>query len=179
MQLFGQKRRWRSVVGFCAVSFALMGISRAQQQSVQARRHFETAELLPIAVAPGVTIADEYLNQTRAQIVTELVLTNRFDRVIEPAAAHEPARSTVTISGTVTKFVPGNRAKRALIGMGAGATKMTLHVVFTDAETGKVLIEKDVHGIVWYGGGIKVGGSASDAQKGVAKQIAKLVKSNF
>jgi hypothetical protein len=85
------------------------------------------------------------------------------------------------ISGVITRFKPGSKIKRQLIGLGAGATVVEARVWFIDAATGEVLLNRTVKGVTWSG---IAGGDARSTGNSLAKKIARfcnvgrLVESN-
>jgi hypothetical protein len=79
--------------------------------------------------------------------------------------------AVLRISGTVTNFKPGNRRKRQVIGLGAGATVVEAQVKFSDAATGRVLLNRQVKGVTWTG---IAGGDSKSAGESLARKIAKL-----
>jgi hypothetical protein len=138
---------------------------------------YAVVQILPITVQPGVTVPADYTDELAERIVQGLEQSKRFTTVVQSAdVSTAPAQPTLRIATTVTRFVPGNRAERYLVGFGAGATKMSVHLVFTDGITSKVLLEKDVKGLTWIG---LLGGSSKGAQKDISKDIRSVVVENF
>jgi curli biogenesis system outer membrane secretion channel CsgG len=80
------------------------------------------------------------------------------------------------LNGTVTHYDKGSRAKRYLVGFGAGKTKIVAHITVADKETGEVLFEDDVDGKVVMGG---MGGDSLGATRGLAKEVAGKIKESF
>lgn len=76
---------------------------------------------------------------------------NLFEQVMDGTASPDatvPAETaaekpTVIVSGTVTEFKPGNAAKRALIGYGAGHATLKMTFVFHDVASGKQVLQLD------------------------------------
>ena len=150
-----------------------------QSQRPATQPAYAVAQLLPCAVQPGVTIPAAYVDGMEVRIAHALEGSKRFTQVNQSSnISAAPSASTLQIGCTVIKFAPGNRAVRAYI-PGAGATKITVHVVFSDAQRGKVLLEQDVKGLVWYGGAINGFGNPNNAQNDVAKDIENIVKKHF
>jgi len=105
----------------------------------------------------------------------------------EPPAAEAPpppvqgeAKRRLVLSGTVIAFDKGSRASRWLVGFGAGATKVKVRFIFSDAETGVEVFRTDRQG-KFYGTFSVVGGdkshavseAAGDVVDGLIKDIAK------
>jgi hypothetical protein len=62
---------------------------------------------------------------------------------------------------------------RYAVGFGAGKSKITVHVQFIDAASGKVLLESDIENK--FSGGLSVvGGDAAQVTDGLAKKILAL-----
>jgi hypothetical protein len=76
----------------------------------------------------------------------------------------------------VKEYKAGSRAKRYLIGFGAGKTKVVADVKFIDMQTQQVVFEKQVDGKVMIG---VLGGDSMGAANGLAKEIAKVTKKQF
>lgn len=74
-----------------------------------------------------------------------------FDAVMDGTASPDATGSamnaadkpTVVVSGTVTEFKPGNAAKRALVGYGAGHATLKMTFVFHDVASGKQILQLD------------------------------------
>jgi hypothetical protein len=89
----------------------------------------------------------------------------------ETAASTESANGKrVTLSGTIVGFEKGNRAKRYLVGFGAGATKIKVRLVFRDAESKQELLSVDREG-KFTGMFNLVGGSGTQAMSDVANDV--------
>ncbi|MDQ2835257.1 MAG: DUF4410 domain-containing protein [Acidobacteriota bacterium] len=154
------------------------------QEPVGTPPPYAVAQVLPVAVQPGVTISAEYTDGLARRILKALEESNRFKTVVQAGdvgATPEalPNGATLRIAPTVTRFVAGNRAERYVIGFGAGATKITVHLAFTDAATSKLLLEQDVKGLIWYGTAFKGFGDPNSAQKDIAKDIKAIVVKHF
>lgn len=174
--------RVRTFVFTSLMTSLLLASSAAAQQkkeSAQAKGQFSRAEVAAFEVAGGVEFPAHYLTTMNAEIVAQLQARKKFKEVVTAAAApangaggESPAEDagTVRISGVVTKYQGGNRAARYLVGFGAGRTKIVARVKFTDAASGRVLLEKDVDGKVVMG---MFGGEAIGATRGLAKEVAK------
>ncbi len=150
-----------------------------QSQRSATQPAYAVAQLLPVAVQPGVTIPAAYVEGMEVRIAHALEESKRFTQVNQ--ASNIPAAqsaSTLRIGCTVIKFAPGNRVVRTYI-PGAGATKITVHVVFNDSQSGKVLLEQNVKGLVWYGGAINGFDNPNSAQNDIAKDIENIVKKHF
>ncbi len=88
----------------------------------------------------------------------------------------DAAAPTLKITGSVVKYKAGSRAKRYMIGFGAGKSKLIAEVKFIDAATGNVLHEQKADGDVVMG---VFGGNSGGAKSELAEQVAKSAKKKF
>lgn len=107
-----------------------------------------------------------------------------FDTVVDMTDPESDQKTgapkRLQLSGTVVQYDKGSRAARWLVGLGAGATKVKVRFVFTDADTHKELFRVDRQG-KFYGMVGFVGGSseqatseaAGDVVDGLIKEIKK------
>ena len=167
-----------SRLGFISVLFlVLLGCAPVLAQTNTQntiKNKYQNIEVVKFEIQEGVNFPPESRDVIMSQVVEELKQLKKFTQVSNVGeTVPEGAGSTVRLSGTITKYKPGSRAKRYLIGFGAGATKVVAHIKFVDAATGNVLYEKDVDGKVWIG---LFGGDSSGATRGLAKEVAKVTK---
>jgi hypothetical protein len=134
-------------------------------------------EVVSFEIGEGIKFPPESRDVIMAQVIEELKQLKTFKHVSGPGESTANAEGpTVRLSGTITKYKPGSRAKRYFIGFGAGTTKVVAHIRYADASTGEVLYEKDVDGKVWIG---LFGGDSSGATRGLAKEVAKVTKKHL
>ncbi len=160
-----------------ALALATPGAA-GNQDTKQYKKKYQTIEVLRFDIQPGVDFPADYLITMTEELVTHLQKTQKFKQVLRegetPADVEAPG---MRLTGTVTKYKKGSRAKRYLIGFGAGKTKVAAHVQWLDRETGEVLFEADVDGKVLLGGLIK--SESVGATRGLAKEVAKVTKKKF
>jgi uncharacterized protein DUF4410 len=138
------------------------------------KNKYQNVEIVRFENKDGVTLPAESRDVIMSQIVEELKQLKKFKQVANVGETiPQDAGPTVRLNGTITQYKPGSRAKRYLVGFGAGATKVVAHITFTDVATGAVLFEKDVDGTVWIG---VFGGDSSGATRGLAKEVGKVTK---
>jgi len=139
------------------------------------KNKYQNIEIVRFDIKDGVNFSPESRDVVMAQLVEELKQLKKFKQVssVGQTISQGP---TVRLSGTITKYKAGSRAKRYFIGLGAGATKVTAHIKFVDAATGNVLLEKDTNGTVWIG---FFGGESSGATRGLARAVSKVTKKEF
>src|SRR5277367_5711590 len=86
---------------------------------------------------------------------------NLFDQVLDGTdspdsvvpAVNAAEKPTVIVTGMVTEFKPGNAAKRALIGYGAGHSTLKMTFTFHDVASGKQILELEEKSL-YLGGGM-------------------------
>jgi len=140
---------------------------------------YQNAEVIPFTAQQDVQMTPEQLKALTDTVVKELSDIKKFKQVslegAAPAAgadASAPA-PTLKVTGTVTKFKAGSRAKRYFVSFGAGKTKVIATVRFIDRETGNVLHEFTADGDVSLG---LFGGSSDGARSELARDVAKTAK---
>jgi Domain of unknown function (DUF4410) len=120
--------------------------------------------------AAGIAFPFEYRTALVENIAREMSV--EFPTVIivrqdSPAPAGQPL---LRVSAVITEFKPGNRAKRVLIGFGAGATVVRALVRFTDASSGQLFLDRELKGTTF------MDTSANDAQAAADSLARKIVK---
>jgi len=124
------------------------------------------------AATHDIPFPADYQNALAENIAREISLA--FPTVImAPPGDLAPDRAALRVSGLVTRFQPGSKIKRYLIGFGAGATIVKAQVWFSDAATGQIFLNREVSGITWTARGDSQGAADSFARK-----VVKLVKAN-
>lgn len=169
----------------CLLGFTAYLAQSAKSNDVKGK--YQNIEVVKFDIKQGVKFPAGSLDVMMAEIVDELKKLERFKQVaIESEAKTDTGRNvselenkaseaTIRLSGTVTKYKPGNRTARYLVGS-AGATKVVTHIKFIDTATGKVLFEKEIDGKVIIG---FFGGDSSDATRGLAREVAQLARKKF
>ncbi len=166
------------ITTFCVIS------SLAQPTATQ-KRIYEHIEVDKFSIKQGVEFPADKIEGVTQSVVDSLNDTNKFKSVAlsdlpktSDSAETKPIIETtrLKISGEIIKYEPGSQAKRYLLGMGAGKTKLIANIKFIDAQSGEVLFEEIVDGIVSWG---LFGGDKNKAQNNLAKQIVKIAKEKF
>ena len=135
---------------------------------------YQNIQIVSFDIKEGAKLPAESRDVIMSQVIEELKQLKKFKQVSKTGETiSQDAGPTVRLSGVITKYKPGSRAKRYLIGFGAGSTKVVAHITLTDATSGTTLFEKDVDGTVWIG---VFGGDSSGATRGLAKEVAKVTK---
>ncbi|HEX8118486.1 MAG TPA: DUF4410 domain-containing protein [Pyrinomonadaceae bacterium] len=171
------------LLGLCAAALSLSNAfgqdAKAPAPAAPEKGKYQNAEVAPFTAQEGVQMTPEQLKGLTDAVVKELQDIKKFKQVsLEGAApAADAAQApTLKVSSTVTKFKAGSRAKRYMIGFGAGKSKVIAHVRFIDRETGAVLYEFDADGDVVMG---LFGGNSGGAKSELAGQVAKAAKKRF
>ena len=122
----------------------------------------------------------------QSSALANLQMKKTFEQVMfavgntNPEEARPAEGQKLMMAMTVIQFEKGNRASRYLVGFGAGATKIKVRFVFTDAASGKEMFRTDREG-KFYGAISFVGGSkeqaiteaAGDVLDGLIKDVNK------
>jgi hypothetical protein len=149
---------------------AVAGFAQARQSTL-----YTIVEVDRFVAAQGVDFPPDYQIALLEDIIREAKRAAKGIEIVREGESAPPGRTMMRISGTITQFKPGSRAKRYLIGFGAGSTVVKAHVKFTDAASGAVLAEKDLKGLTWIG---IAGGSSEGAADRLGKHVVAAAKSN-
>jgi hypothetical protein len=136
--------------------------------------HYAAIEVDRFVSGPDVAFPADYQSALVDEIGRETSLAFEGVIIVRAGQYAPTGYQVLRISGTVIRFKPGNRAKRYLIGFGAGATVVEAQVKFTDTATGQALLTREVKGVTWTG---IAGGDSKSAGDSLARKIAKLCKS--
>lgn len=152
---------------FAAVLLSLTGLLGAAER----RAAYPAVEVDSFAADRGIAFPADYQIALVDDIARETSLAFPTIILLRQGETFPPGLPILRISGTVVRFKPGNRAKRYLIGFGAGSTVVETQVRFADAVTGQVLMIRKVEGLTWTG---IAGGDSRSAGEGLARKIVKL-----
>lgn len=165
------------LLGLCAAALSLSNVfAQDAKPAAPEKGKYQNAEVAPLTAQEGVQVTAEQLKELTGAVVKELQDIKKFRQVSLEGANSDAQAPTLKVSATVTKFKAGSRAKRYLVGFGAGKSKVIAHVRFIDRETGGVLYEFDADGDVVMG---LFGGNSGGAKSELAGQIAKAAKKRF
>ena len=161
---------------FLSISVCLLFASAAlAQQATAEKKIYKNVAVEKFTIAQGVEkFPEASLDVMMAEIVDELKRLQKFEAVA--LNAETATTDGIHLSGTITKYKPGSRTARYMIGFGAGMTKVKAKIKFVDTATGNVLFEKEIDGKVVMG---FFGGDKNDATRGLAREIAEIAKKNF
>lgn len=88
----------------------------------------------------------------------------------------DETRQSLRISGRILSFEEGSRAKRYLLGFGAGKAYTTVECRFADERTGETIATATFDGELSMG---IFGGSSDEAVDGMLKSIVEYVNDNY
>lgn len=172
----------RSILLVFGIVLLMMHPSVAQDvKNASSQTAIKSIEVSKFEIKEGVKFPETDRDTMMTEIVDELTKLKKFSEVKVPATAAaattetpaQTATSWILLTGTVTKYQPGSRTKRYLVGFGAGKTKVVASIKLIEKDTGKVLLEKDVDGKVIIG---LFGGNSNGATRGLAIEVAKVTK---
>jgi len=160
----------RLIVLICAAAALAIG-----QGAAEAKR-YQSVQIKAVEIEPDVNLPTDFRAALEFELREQLTQSKAFQAVrgVGQEAANDG--TSLNLVTTVTRFNKGSQAKRYLVGFGAGQTKMFARARFVDAESGKVVYEKDVDGRVVMG---LLGGDSRGAARGLAKEVAGVAKKQF
>lgn len=147
----------------CSLSFA------ADSKLERVKDKYHVIQVETFAIQEGVDFPIELLSPLQDEVAKQLRESKEFPEVL--AAAGVPTNADAPIlrlTGTLTHFKPGSRAKRYIVGYGAGSTEIFAQLTFIDRATGQTVLTENVRAVL-------AGGFAGGASSGVTKQFARQV----
>ena len=109
----------------------------------------------------------------RQALVREISETGRFRSVTQQTSEIE---GVLRMASTIISYEKGSRAKRYVIGIGAGKSYMTLRTILINKATGKKVFEADFEGEI--SGGF-LGGSSRSTENAVIDEVGDYFKEKF
>ena len=140
----------------------------------QAQAPYTAAQVERFVGDGGVDFPVDYQVSLVEDVIRETKGTFKSVEILREGEALPAGKPVLRITGVITRFKPGSRLKRSLIGFGVGATVVKARVKFTDAASGQVLHEEEVEGVTVLG---LAGGSSESAAGRLARKIVGLAKS--
>lgn len=167
----------RKTVITCVFALACILSHVAAPAAAEIRGKFSNILVGGFDIKEGVDFPSNYLATLSEELIAQLQEIKKFRQVVREERQSESLPGpAVRLIGTITEFKAGSRAKRYLIGFGAGKTKIKAHIQFVDHATGEVVLRQDVDGKVWIG---TFGGESIGATRGLAKEVAKVARRKF
>jgi hypothetical protein len=170
-------KKMRIMVLLCILAVLAIPTMAVKDGGKEQKNRYRIIEVGQFNIQEGVKFPESYLTTLSGELIAQLQELKLFNQVLNENASPTGSEvPSIKLTGTVTKFNPGSRAKRYILGPGFGKTKIVAHVKFIDRSTGAVLFEKDVDGKVIIG---FFGGESIGATRGLAKEVAKVAKQRF
>jgi len=185
----------RNFAVVCAV--LMIGGSTLTANATKTPRPVKAVQLQKFTVAKDVTVPDKYMQSMMDDIAKQLTNTKQF-QALAPLTTDAPAPATqpgILLKGQLLEFNPGSRAARfasansgwvylATKGGKKGEAKVRVHIQFIDSQSGQILREDDVEAVIkgnpWdMNPAHAFGQSANATTPKIAKQIAKIAKTNL
>lgn len=158
------------VILLCAGSLGFAADSKLER--VKDKYHVIQVEVFEIQ--KGVDFPPELLSSLQDEVTRQLRESKEFPEVLAAGGAPTNADAPVLrLTGTLTHFKPGSRAKRYFGGYGAGSTEIFAQLTFIDRATGQTVLSENVRAILV--GGF-LGGASSDVTKQFARQVVDTTK---
>lgn len=152
-------------------------LAAGQKKDSEPKSLYQNIEVATFDAPEETKFPADNIKPMMDEIVSKLTDLKKFKQVSRAGETPtDPNAPTIQLVGTVTKYEPGSRAKRYIIGMGAGKTRVVTHIKFIDKTTGKTLLETDASGAVSWG---LIGGDSKRSLSGVGKKIAEIAKREF
>lgn len=129
----------------CCGAYCISQTSTTVPNTIQNKYH--AIEVNSFDVEQGVDFPPDYFASLQDELVKQLKEKHLFEAVLktdeQPPRAEMPV---LRLTGVVTKFNEGSRAKRYFVGFGAGSSQIFAHARYIDRETGQTVIEEEVIG---------------------------------
>ncbi len=157
----------------CAACMMLcLGLSSISQEpkpqsTIQDKYH--VIEVNDFQIKEGVDLKPEYFTALQDELQKQLEESHKFQAVLRPGQPPpQPDMPVLRLTGLITKFNPGSRAKRYFLSNGAGSSQIFVHTKYIDRATGETVIEGEVIGTL-------AGGFFGGDSKNVMNQFARAV----
>ena len=162
---------FRATILACLVGPMCLGgsVSRARKKASRAR---PTGIEVEMVQSDEIKLPTEFRVALYENLVRQLQKKGGFENVYRDGdrnASEHPG--TIVLHSTVTGFKQGSERARQLTTV-AGATSMTVHCRFTDAN-GHTLLERDIKGKVrFFGGNLKATYDFAKKAAGIAREVS-------
>ena len=135
---------------------------------------YSNLEVSTFDVSNDIEVPPDFLERLTKELPHRLADTQKFKRVFDQGdTSADKSVPTLVMRGFLTDFTSGSRAKRYLVGFGAGAAEVVAHVKFVDAVTSEAIFERDITAKM---SGGAFGGSTKGIADQLVKEIVKVVK---
>jgi hypothetical protein len=113
------------------------------------KKTYNAIDVAPFEIQRDVTFPLEYLALMQTEISKELTSAKVFAEVVtEGQTASTPDTHLLRVTGLITNYNPGNRAKRCFGAGAARAAEIDSKVSFVDATTGQTLLSQDLRAVL-------------------------------
>jgi len=154
-------------------------------KAVKKLREYDTLEIANFLVKSEDPLKPEHLYPFFQDLAKGLEKRTEFRRFVtiytRPISekwveSDDSEGSTLVLSGVITEYQAGSRAKRYLVGFGAGKTRAYCLFRLVDKDTGEVVFERMENGSI--SGGV-FGGTDSGAMEELGDDIGKAIDKNW
>jgi hypothetical protein len=157
---------------FFSVNYSISQPARSDGSTVKDKYH--AVEVDSFETQSGVELPPDYFAGLQDELVKQLQESDQFEAVLrsgqEPPKADMPV---LRLTGVVTGFKEGSRAKRYFVGFGAGTSQIFANAKYIDRATGATVIEQEVIGTL--SGGL-FGGDSKSVMHDFAKTLVTTTK---
>lgn len=130
---------------------------------------YHVIEVNDFEVQPGVKLPADYFANLQDELVKQFEKSHEFEAVLRPGEEPPTAGMLVLrLTGVITEFKKGSRAKRYLGGPALGSAQIIAHTRYIDRATGDTVIEGEVTGTL-------TGGLFGGSSKKVIHEFATAV----
>lgn len=152
----------------CSLGFA------ADSKLERVKDKYHVIQVEAFEIQKGVDFPPELLSPLQDEVAKQLRESREFPEVLAAGGTPTNADAPVLrLTGILTHFKPGSRAKRYFGGYGAGSTEIFAQLTFIDRATGQTVLWENVRAVLV--GGF-LGGASSDVTKQFAHQVVDTIK---
>lgn len=135
---------------------------------------YQVIEVGNFEIQKGVDLPPDYFAKLQDELVKQLTESQKFKAVLLPEQSPPaPDLAVLRLTGVVTGFKEGSRAKRYFVGFGAGTSQIFARAKYSDRATGQTVIEEEVIGTLK--GGL-FGGDSKNVLQDFAKALVTMTK---
>jgi hypothetical protein len=148
--------------------------SPASGKPATIKERYHVAQVDLFSAPEDLEFPAKYLQALQDEIIKQLKDSKQFTEVLRGGESPvEKDAAILQVTGTVTRFQPGSRAERYLVGFGAGSTQVFGHLHFLDRGSAAELSSADIRGRVQVG---LFGGSSMDVANDFAHRVGETAK---
>ncbi len=156
------------------ICLGLSSISQTPKLQSTIQDKYRVIEVNDFQIQEGVELKPEYFTALKDELQKQLEDSHKFQAVLRPGEpSPQPDMPVLRLTGVITKFNAGSRAKRYLLSYGAGSSQIFVHTKYLDRATGETVIEGEVIGTL--SGGF-FGGDAKNVMRQFAAAVVTTTK---